>query len=112
MNSRNTLIASVLAGIGASACCVAPLVLVMLGIGGTWIASLTRLEPFRPIFVAITLILLGLAFRHLYLKPATCEIGKPCADHRVIKRQRGIFWLVTIPVLALLAFPWYAPLFY
>lgn len=112
MNSRSTLIASVLAGIGASACCVGPLVLVMLGIGGTWIANLTKLEPYRPIFMTITLVLLALAFRRLYLKPAACEVDKPCADDRVIKRQRWIFWLVTIPVLALLAFPWYAPLFY
>jgi mercuric ion transport protein len=33
MNSKQTLIASVLAGIGASLCCVAPLVLLSLGIG-------------------------------------------------------------------------------
>jgi mercuric ion transport protein len=112
MNSRNTLIASMLAGIGASACCVGPLVLVMLGIGGTWIANLTKLEPYRPVFVVITLALLALAFHRLYLKPASCEPGKPCADTKVIQRQRWIFWLVAIPVLALLAFPWYAPLFY
>ena len=112
MNSRNTLIASILAGIGASACCIGPLVLVMLGIGGTWIANLTKLEPYRPVFVTMTLALLALAFHRLYLKPAACEPGKPCADMNVIKRQRGIFWLVAIPVLALLAFPWYAPLFY
>lgn len=59
MNSKQTLIASVLAGIGASLCCVAPLVLISLGIGGAWMATLTAFEPVRPV-------LLGLAFHKLY----------------------------------------------
>jgi hypothetical protein len=29
-----------------------------------------------------------------------------------MRRQRLIFWLVAIPLLLLLAFPWYASLFY
>ena len=42
-----TLIAGVLAAIGASVCCVGPLVLLALGIGGTWVGSLTAMEPYR-----------------------------------------------------------------
>ncbi|HZE91048.1 MAG TPA: mercuric transporter MerT family protein, partial [Rhizobacter sp.] len=35
---KSSLVAGVLAAIGASVCCVGPLVLLMLGIGGAWIA--------------------------------------------------------------------------
>lgn len=112
MNSKQTMIASVLAGIGASLCCVAPLVLVSLGIGGAWVASLTAFEPVRPVFVGLALLFIGLSFRKLYLTTQTCESGKPCADDEIIRKQRLIFWGVTIPVLGLLAFPWFAPLFY
>jgi mercuric ion transport protein len=66
----------------------------------------------RPVFVVLTLGLLVLAWRTLYRKPAVCEPGKPCADATVMRRQRLIFWLVAIPLLLLLAFPWYASLFY
>jgi mercuric ion transport protein len=41
---------SAAAAIGASLCCVVPLVLVSLGISGAWLASLTALEPYRPLF--------------------------------------------------------------
>jgi mercuric ion transport protein len=111
LNARNSLIASAAAAIGASLCCVAPLVLLTLGIGGTWIATLTALEPYRPIFVGLTLLFLGLAFRRLYLAQV-CVPGTPCADPRTVTRQRLTFWMVALPLLSLLGVPWLAPLFY
>lgn len=107
---NRSLFASVLAAIGASVCCVGPLVLLTLGIGGAWIANLTALEPLRPWFIAATLVFLGLAFRRLYLQPQVCEPGAACAEPVVLKRQRLIFWLVALALLALLSVPWLAPL--
>ena len=95
----------------ASLCCVAPLVLVSFGVGSTWLATLTRLEPLRPVFVVLTLGLLTLAWTRLYRRPAVCAPGQACADAAVLRRQRLIFWLAA-PLLFLLAFPWYASLFY
>ena len=112
LSTNGSLIVGVAAAIGASLCCVAPLVLLTLGIGGTWIASLTALEPYRPIFVGLTLLFLAVAFRRLYLVPPTCEIGALCANPRVLKRQRLTFWAVALPLFSLLAAPWFAPLFY
>ena len=108
---RGSLVAGVLAAIGASVCCVGPLVLLTLGIGGAWIANLTALEPMRPWFIVATLIFLGLAFRRLYLQPQVCEPGVPCAEPLVIRRQRAIFWVVVLALLALLAVPWLVSLF-
>lgn len=109
---NGSLIASVLAAIGASVCCVGPLVLLALGIGGTWVGSLTAMEPYRPIFIGLTLLFLGLAFRRLYLVPQVCMPGTPCADPRTHQRQRLTFWIVAVPLLGLLAVPWLGPLFY
>jgi mercuric ion transport protein len=82
-----------------------------LGIGGAWIANLTALEPLRPWFIAATLLFLGLAFRRLYLQPQVCEPGAACAEPIVLRRQRLIFWLVALALLALLSVPWLAPFF-
>lgn len=112
ITGKGSLIASVLAAIGASVCCVGPLVLLTLGIGGTWVASLTAMEPYRPIFIGLTLLFLVLAFRKEYLMPQACAPGTPCADPRTIKRQRLTFWIVAILLLGLLAVPSLAPLFY
>lgn len=106
------LIAGILSAIGASICCVGPLVLLALGVSGAWIGSLTALEPYRPIFIGLTLLFLGLAFYRLYLPRPVCSPESACANPRTLKRQRLGFWIVAVVVLGLIAVPWVAPLFY
>jgi mercuric ion transport protein len=112
LTGKQSLIAGVVAAIGASVCCVGPLVLLALGIGGTWVGSLTAMEPYRPFFIVLTLLFLGLTFHKLYLVSQVCAPGTPCVDPRTIKRQRFTFWVVATVLLSLLAVPWLAPLFY
>ena len=112
MSERRWLAGGVLAAIGASLCCVVPLVFVSLGIGGAWLASLQGFEPYRPYFIAVTVLFLALAFRALYLKPARCKPGEACADPHVRRRQRAIFWSVSFVLLVLSVIPWVALLFY
>lgn len=106
-----TMAAAIVSGVGASLCCVGPLVLVMLGVGGTWVGSLTRLEPVRPLFIGVTVLALGLAFRRLYALPQACTPGTPCADPRTILWQRRVFWIVAVFLAALIIAPWLAPWF-
>lgn len=105
---KGPLVAGMLAAIGASVCCVGPLVLLTLGISGAWIANLSALESLRPWFVGATLLFLGLAFRRLYLQPQVCQPGTVCAKPIVLRRQRLIFWVVALALLALLSVPWLA----
>lgn len=112
LNAKGSLVAGILAAIGASVCCVGPLVLLALGIGGAWIGNLTAFEPCRPLFIGLTLIFLGLAFRQLYFVPQAFAPGALCADPQTTKRQRLICWSVAVLLLGLLAVPWFAPLFY
>jgi mercuric ion transport protein len=90
------LIAGILSAIGASICCIGPLALLALGVSGAWIGSLTALAPYRPIFIALTLLFLGSAFYRLYLERPVCSPGSACANPRTLKRQRLGFWIVAI----------------
>jgi len=112
--TRNTgsIIAASLAAIGASLCCIGPLVLLMMGIGGTWISTLTSLEPYRPIFIGITLVFLFMAFRKLYIVPRQCAPEDACAVPATLRNQRIIFWLVTALLIILLTFPYYGTIFF
>lgn len=109
---KTSLIAGALAAIGASVCCVGPLVLLALGISGSWIGNLSAMEPYRPIFIGLTLMFLGLAFRQLYWALPACESDAPCADPETRKRQRIIFWAIGLLLLGVLAVPLLARLFY
>ena len=107
-SSSKSLLFATLAAIGASACCIGPLLLLSLGIGGAWISNLTAMEPYSPYFTAVTVIVLALAFKQLYFKPQTCDQGLVCANPKVIRNQRIIFWIVTIVLLAMVTFGYYA----
>jgi len=104
-------IGAVLAAIGASACCIGPLLLLSLGIGGAWMSTLTSMEVVRPFFLIATLVFIGLAFHQLYLLPEKCDTGELCVSPSVKRNQRILFWLGSIFLIGLLAFPWYAPYF-
>ncbi len=112
LDVKSSLAAGGLAAVIGSLCCVGPLVLLGVGIGGAWVGNLTALEPIRPVFIGLTLLFLVLAFRRLYLVPQVCAPGTECADPRIMKRQRLLFWPIAVALIGLLAIPWMAPLFY
>jgi mercuric ion transport protein len=111
-SATKQLWAGALAAVIGSLCCVAPLVLLGLGISGAWISQLTALEPYRPLFIGAMVIFIGLAFRQLYIVPARCAPAEACANPRLQRRQRQIFWIVVTGLAALIAFPWYVPLLF
>ena len=111
-SGSKSLYAAVAAAFGASLCCIGPLVLLGLGIGGTWISYLTALEPYRPIFISITLVFIFLAFRKLYLIPRQCAPEDVCAIPATLRNQRILFWIVSVLLIVLLTFPEYGLVFF
>ncbi len=102
---------SILGAFAASSCCILPLVLFSLGIGGAWIGNLTALAPYQPIFVAVTLGFLGYGYWLAYRKPkVVCADGSACVrplPNRIVKLA---LWFATALVAAALAFPYIAPI--
>src|SRR3989442_9864443 len=68
---RATLGSSVLAAITASLCCIGPLVAVVLGASG--FAASAVFEKWRPVFLVVTVALLGLALYLTYPDPKTAR---------------------------------------
>ncbi len=101
----------ILGALAASSCCILPLVLFSLGIGGAWIGNLTALAPYKPWFVAGTAALLGYGFYLVYWKPKrSCAEGAACArplPNRLVKLG---LWAATILVAAAFGFDYFAPI--
>jgi len=79
-SGKGFLVAGILAAVGASICCVGPLVSLALGVSGAWIGSLTALEPYRPFFIGLTLLFLAFAFHRLYFARRVCTPRSACAN--------------------------------
>jgi mercuric ion transport protein len=112
--TKTTLAGGALAAIVASACCLGPLVLISLGIGGAWISNLTLLEPLRPIFIGIALLCVALAYRKIHRAPTTetCAPGSLCAMPGTNLAYRFLFWGTSFLVLIALAYPYVVTWFY
>jgi mercuric ion transport protein len=109
---RGELVVGGLAALLASACCLGPLVLVTLGLGGAWISNLTALEPYRPFFLGAALVALFFAYRRIFRPAQDCKPGEVCAAPQVRRAYQVVFWIVAALVLVALAFPYVLPLFY
>ena len=94
-----TALASVFAAGVASACCIGPVVFVLLG-AGTFGASLAALEPYRPVLLTATALLLGGAFYIAYRPTSDCA---PASR----KRTRVGVWLAAAIAASLVTFPYY-----
>lgn len=101
-----------LTAILASTCCLGPLVLVALGLSGAWIGNLTRLEPYRPLFIAAALVALLFAGRRIFRPAQACEPGEVCALPRTRRIYKILFGVVSALVLIALVFPYVVKLFY
>jgi len=101
-----SIAAGVIAALGASSCCVLPLLLVSVGLGGAWIAQLREMERFFPVFIAIAIAAFAYAFYRLYLRPAPCAPDAACATPTTRRRQRIAFWAALIGAKALIVSPY------
>ncbi len=111
--SKSTVLAvGGLAAILASTCCLGPLVLIAVGFSGAWIGNLTKLEPYRPLFIAAALVALFFAWRRIYRPASECKPGEVCALPQTRRLYKVLFWIVAVLVLIALSFPYLAPLFY
>ena len=100
----------VLGAIVASSCCILPLVLFSLGIGGAWMGNLTALAPYKPYVLTVTAGLLGYGFYLAYWKPnRTCHESGACARPARNRTERVALWMAALLAFAAFAFDYVAP---
>jgi len=94
------------AALVASACCIGPVALSLIGAGALG-ASAVKLEPYRPWFMGFTLVLVGAAFYGAYrpLPAESCDDGVCTPQSR--RTARALAWIAAVVAAILIAFPYY-----
>jgi len=108
MKRETTLVASVIAAITASLCCLGPIVAAVVGLGSFGAAAV--FEAWRPYLLGLSFGLLGLGFYFTSRKQEVhCADGSVCATRPSVGRWNKILlWLATGLVVAFAAFPYYS----
>jgi mercuric ion transport protein len=106
--SRWLAVGGLLGAVGAASCCVIPFALFLAGVSGAWIGNLTALEPYQPIFAAVSLAFIGAgAWRLRKKRQVACADGY-CATPRSDRIAKiGLIAAATLVVIAV-GFPYAA----
>lgn len=112
---KATAVGGLVTAFFASLCCIGPLVLAVLGVGvgatGFWADTagvLKGIVPYRPIFIGLTVLLLGLSFYLAYRRPRpVCSSGAICASSAALHANRTVLWGITIFAVILVSAPYW-----
>lgn len=107
MKDKTFVGASLVAAIAASLCCILPIVFALVGAGIAGAAAF--FATWRPLLLAITLVLLACGFYFAYRKPRqACESGSACERPAMNRAGRMWLWIATVLVILIAAFPYYS----
>lgn len=105
---------AVLAALGASLCCVGPLLFVIFGVGA---GLASTFEPLRPIFTVLTLAGLAVGFYTVYGRPPGAQATDACCapgDAPVVRRNRTrekiVLWSATVLAILFWSFTYWSTL--
>lgn len=114
-----TIVGGLVAAFFASICCIGPVVFAALGVGigatgflaGT-AGFLKALLPYRPVFIGLTMLLLGIGFYLAYRKPesARCAPGEVCTQGNLKGGSRVWLWIMASLALVLVLAPYWLSL--
>lgn len=104
-------IAGVIAAVAASLCCITP-VLAFLGGASGLASSFSWIEPYRPYLIGLTIIFFAFAW-YQKLKPQK-KVDCDCKtdNKKSFWQSKTFLALVTVIAAFLIAFPYYAKIFY
>jgi mercuric ion transport protein len=112
MKTDNQLIsAGLLTAIASSLCCITPVLAIVAGSSGL-ASTFSWLEPFRPYFIGMTVLVLGFAW-YQKLKPQQ-KIDCNCETTQKPKfmNTKSFLGIITVMTVLLLSFPSYAYIFF
>jgi len=84
------------------------------GLCGAWVSNLVALKPYRPVFIVLALAALVIAYSFIYKRASdqACAEGKVCAVPPAKRVYKGLFWGVTVLILASIASPYLISIIY
>jgi mercuric ion transport protein len=86
----------IVGALGIASCCLLPLILLSLGLGGAWVGRLTALAPFKPLFIVLAVALLGYGHYLVYFaSKKACIDGNTCPTPRTTRRMKVVLWAAT-----------------
>lgn len=104
------ILTGIIASLGASLCCITPVLAVLAGSAGL-ASTFSWLDPFRPYFIGLTVLVLAYVWWEK-LKPKE-QISCECETQEKVSfvRTKKFLFLVTVFAIVTISFPYYGDYF-
>jgi len=110
--SRVATAGSLFGALAMTSCCILPLVLVSLGVGGVWIAQLTALYAYKWYTFSFAAGFIAWGFWKVHRAEAgECSDGTVCARPVNRRIMKASLWLATVVTAVAIVFPYITPYF-
>jgi mercuric ion transport protein len=96
------------AALAASTCCVLPLMLGALGLGGGLVSGLGVLAPYQTAFRLAALALLGGGFWLVYARRPVASTGVACAPTSTARWAQPVLWTGALVLAVVMSEPLWA----
>ena len=107
---RVAMTGSLLGALAMTSCCILPLVLVSLGVGGVWIAQLTALYAYKWYTFTLAAGFIGYGFWKVHRAEAgECRDGTVCARPVNRRIMKASLWLAAVVTAIAMIFPYATP---
>ena len=99
------------AAITASACCIPPVIALIVGVGGS-ASALSWLEPFRPYLIGLAIVAIGYAWYNYFQLKNTEDCECDINEKPKWFQTKGFLIAVTLFAVISITFPYYSHIFY
>ncbi|MCW3113417.1 MAG: merTP [Segetibacter sp.] len=111
VKNSKSLIAGIATATAASLCCITPVLALLGGVSGL-ASSATWIEPVRPYLVALTILVFAFAWYQKLKPKKEVECGCENEEKASFFQTKTFLGLVTFLAVLMVAFPYYAKVFY
>lgn len=106
MSKENVAVSgAVLTAIGASLCCIGPILTLVFGVGA--FGAATIFASARPYLLVAAVLALAVGFYRLYLRREACAPGEACPTKPTSRVARLTLWTASVAVLIFALSPYY-----
>ena len=99
-----------LAAVAASTCCVLPLSLAAVGLGGAWLSTLSVLAQYAMEFRVLAVLLLGAGFWFAYTRRPAGSKAAACPTMPSERATKALLWTGAIVLSLVLSSGWWGGL--
>ena len=100
-----------LTAIAASLCCITPVLALIAGTSGL-ASTFSWLEPFRPYFIGLTILVLAFAWYQKLKPQKKIDCNCETTEKSNFMKTKSFLGIITVMAALLLSFPLYAHIFF